>query len=117
APVATSLVSDWATDDNYSHGFIIVPFAVYFAWERRARLASVPVVPSLLGLGVALAGMGVLLVGLLGAERFLTRLSMLLVLTGSLAFVRGWAAVRVMAFPLAFLLLMIPIPAIIFNRI
>ena len=35
--VLVSLVGAWYTDDNYSHGFFIVPLAVYFAWERRAR--------------------------------------------------------------------------------
>jgi exosortase len=60
--------------------------------------------------------MGMLLVGLLGAERFLTRVSMILVIVGGLAFVRGWPTVRTLMFPLAFLFLMIPIPAIIFNQ-
>lgn len=115
--VMVRLASDWATDDNYSHGFLILPFALYFAWERRHRLASTVVAPSYTGLFVALVGMSLLLVGLLGAERFLTRVSMLVVLVGGLAFARGWASVRVLAFPLGFLLLMIPIPAIVFNQI
>jgi len=33
--VFIKLVSDWYHDDNYSHGFLIVPIAAYFAWERR----------------------------------------------------------------------------------
>ena len=36
--VIVKLVSDWATDDNYSHGFLIVPIALYLAWERRDKL-------------------------------------------------------------------------------
>ena len=28
------------TDDNYPHGFLIVPIALCLAWERRARLAD-----------------------------------------------------------------------------
>jgi exosortase len=115
--VAARLVADWAADDNYSHGFIIVPFALYFAWERRLRFTETPRLPSLTGLLCVVAGLLLLVVGLLGAERFATRLSMVVVLVGAVAFMRGWAAVRVMAFPLAFLLLMIPIPAIIFNKI
>jgi exosortase len=116
-PVLAGLVSDWRTDDNYSHGFLIVPLAAYFAWERRTTLRNAAVGPSALGLGVVLAGLAILLAGLLGAELFLPRVSILVVFLGALAFLRGWAAVRVMAFPLAFLLLMIPIPAILFNQI
>jgi exosortase len=63
------------------------------------------------------AGLAILLAGQLGAELFLTRVSMLVVLTGALLFLLGWGALRVLAFPLAFLILMIPIPAIIFNQI
>ena len=36
--VIVKLVNDWIVDDNYSHGFFIVPLALYFAWERRDRL-------------------------------------------------------------------------------
>ena len=45
-PVLSSLVSQWASDENYSHGFLIVPFAIYFAWAQRARLAAAPLRPS-----------------------------------------------------------------------
>ncbi len=38
--VIQKLVYDWGTDDNYSHGFLIVPIAAYLAWERRDRLAA-----------------------------------------------------------------------------
>ena len=34
------LAQDWKTDDNYSHGFLIIPLAAYFAYERRTRLGS-----------------------------------------------------------------------------
>lgn len=116
-PVITRLVSDWATDDNYSHGFVIVPFALFFAWERRARLAAAIVQPSSWGLLVVAAGLTVLAAGQLGAELFLARASLLIVMAGAIVFLRGWATLRVLAFPLAFLVLMIPIPAIIFNKI
>ena len=40
AQVLSKLVYDWANDGNYSHGFLIVPLAAYFVWERRLRLAG-----------------------------------------------------------------------------
>lgn len=116
-PVLLGLAADWWTDDNYSHGFVVLPFAAYFTWERLGRLRRTRVAPSHAGLVVVLAGLAVYLAGTLGAERFLARVSMLVVLVGGLAWVRGWPTVRVLALPLAFLLLMIPIPAIIFNKL
>jgi exosortase len=68
-------------------------------------------------LPVIAAGLGLLIAGLLGAELFLPRVSILVTLVGSLLFVLGWRALRILAFPIGFLLLMIPIPAIIFNQI
>jgi exosortase len=115
--VARKLVYDWAHDDNYSHGFLIVPIALYFVWERRGRLLAAPIKPTWFGLIVFAAGIGLLLAGLLGAELFLSRVSLIFTLLGMLLFLFGWGYVRVLAFPLAFLLLMIPLPAIVFNQI
>jgi exosortase len=117
AHVLTKLVHDWATDDNYSHGFLIVPVALYFAWERRARLQALPTAGSPFGLVVLLGSLAVLALGLLGAELFLTRISILGVITGTVLFLGGWRHLRVLTLPIAFLLLMIPIPAIVFNQI
>ena len=115
--VVRHLVHDWMRDENYSHGFLIVPLALYFVWERRRRLAAVAVAPSNLGLVIVLGSLGVLLAGVLGAELFLTRVSLIGLVAGSIVFLLGWRALRVLAFPVALLLLMIPIPALIFNQI
>lgn len=116
-PVLLRLAEDWNTDDNYSHGFFIIPLAAYFVWDRRTRLAAIPAVPSASGLIIVFGGLGLLLAGLLGAELFLTRVSLIVVASGAVVFLLSWAALRTLAFPLAFLLLMIPIPAILFNQV
>ena len=117
SPVFQQLVHDWLNDDNYSHGFLVVPFSLYFAWERRHAHAALQARPAISGLLVAMAGLSILVVGRLGADLFLTRVSLLPVLAGGIAFVWGWATVRILALPLGFLVLMIPLPAIIFNQI
>src|SRR4029078_1054264 len=58
-----------------------------------------------------------ILCGLLGADFFLTRISLIGVLAGSIWFLFGWKHVRLLAFPLLLLFLMIPLPAMIFNQI
>lgn len=115
--VILRLVRDWYTDENYSHGFLIVPLSVYFAWERRLRLKEAVQRPSLFGLALILGSQGLLLAGILGSELFLTRVSMLGTLAGAILFLYGWNHLRILIFPIAFLILMIPIPAIIFNQI
>jgi exosortase len=115
--VLYKLVMDWANDGNYSHGFFIVPLSAFFVWERRQALAATPIRPSWVGFFVMVASIGVLLAGLLGAELFLSRVSIIGLLVGGVLFVLGWGHLRKLAFPLAFLLLMIPIPAILFNQI
>ena len=115
--VLSKLIYDWGHDDNYSHGFLIVPLAAYFAWERRVALAAAPRQPSGWGLTVILVSLLLLIAGTLGAELFLTRISIIALIAGSVLFVLGPAALRVLAFPIGFLILMVPPPAIIFNQI
>jgi exosortase len=115
--VIAKLVANWRDDGNYSHGFLIVPIALYLAWERRHRFLAATHRPAASGLVVVVGSILVLLTGILGSELFLTRISILGTLTGAVLFLFGWQRLRVLAFPLAFLLLMIPLPAIVFNQI
>jgi exosortase len=117
APVVSKLVHDWSHDENYSHGFLIVPLAAWFAWQQRARLVAAVPRPSMLGLVAICAALALVIVGRLGAELFLTRISLLVMLAGGILFLHGWQHLRVLTFPLLFLLLMVPLPAIIFNQI
>jgi exosortase len=116
-PVLSSLVQQWASDENYSHGFIIIPFAIYFAWRQRRALSALPSQPSVAGLVIVAGSLAIFLAGLLGAELFLTRISLIGVLAGSIWFLFGWRHVRLLAFPLLLLILMVPLPAMIFNQI
>jgi exosortase len=115
--VIASLMHDWSVDDNYSHGFFIVPIALYFAWERRVALKEAVRNASAWGLVLVVCSLAMLVAGILGVELFLTRVSMLGVLAGGILFLFGWNHIKILIFPVAFLLLMIPIPAIVFNQV
>ena len=117
-PVLAKLSADWSADPNYSHGVIVAPLALYFAWGRRDALGAAALRPSIV-LGTLLIGFGLLLLlaGVRGAELFLQRVSMLPVLAGIVVLVLGTRHLRLLLFPLAFLLLMIPLPAILFNQV
>jgi exosortase len=115
--VLSSLVRQWAGDDNYSHGFFIIPLALFLAWERRHSLSRIEPQPHVAGLALILASLVLFAGGVLAAELFLPRLSLVGVVVGTILFVWGPSHVRLLAFPLALLPLMIPLPAIVFNQI
>src|SRR5438105_14722289 len=77
------LVNAWWTDPNFSHGFFVPLFSGLVIWQRREQLALVPVRPSWWGLLFAALSLAVLVLGTLGAELFLARASLVL-LIGSL---------------------------------
>jgi exosortase len=115
--VIIKLVNDWYIDENYSHGFLIIPIALYFVWERRNRLKEAANNPSSWGLGIVLGSMAMLLAGILGSEQFLMRISILGAIAGFILYLYGWNHLKILSLPVAFLLLMIPIPAIVINQI
>jgi len=111
------LVSQWRTDQDFSHGFFVPLFSGFVVWQERERLARLIRRPSWSGLALILAGLGLLVAGQMGAELFLTRSSLLILLAGFVVLFAGWNVFRALLFPWAFLFLMIPIPDIIFNQI
>lgn len=116
-PILIALVTDWWGDPNYGHGFLVPVFAGFVLWKERLRLAEIQLRPSNFGFLVMLGAVGLLLVGSLGAELFTSRFSMLILVAGIVLFLAGWKMLRAVSFPLAFLILMIPIPVLIFNQI
>jgi exosortase len=112
-----SLAHQWATDEDVGHGFFVPVVAAWIAWQRRDQILALKFQPAWWGLGVMIWGAAQGYIGRLGAELFLERSSVLVLLVGLLLTIGGTALVRVLAFPLLLLPFMIPIPAIIYNQI
>ena len=111
------LVFQWWKDPNYGHGFFVPLFSGYILWHQRERWMKSEIKPSNFGFLVMLAAVGLLFIGSLGAELFTSRFSLLVLIAGIILFLAGWKMLRAVAFPLAFLVFMIPIPVIIYNQI
>jgi exosortase D (VPLPA-CTERM-specific) len=116
-PTLTHLLGQWWHDPNFSHGFFVPAFSAFVVWQGRTRLAQIPLKPSWSGLAILALALAVLVIGQTGAELFLARSSLLLLLSGLIVLFLGWNYLRALLFPMAFLVLMIPIPAIVFNQI
>jgi exosortase len=113
-----ALVMDWWTDNQgASYGILVPPLALYIAWSRRRRTFSIASKQDMRGLLVILFSCMMFLVGRFGAEYFLTRLSLVLLLAGISWTFWGWPRTRTLAFPFLLLLTMIPLPMLVFNRI
>ena len=115
--VLAKLVTDWWLIPDFSHGFLVPIFAGYLLWARRRTLVETKIAPAWSGLIFVLLGLAVLLLGVFGAELFLSRISILIVLAGLVLWFGGHALLKEVRFPLLVLLLAIPIPAILFNQL
>jgi exosortase len=118
ASVLIKLSHDWWVDENYSHG-LLIPFVIgYILWAERDRLSSVRYKPSMVWGGAAvLLALFALWTGVAGAELFMQRISLVLILAGVVVYFWGAAMLRLTWVPLGLLLLAIPIPAIVLNKI
>ena len=115
--ILAHLILQWWQNPNFSHGFFVPAFSALVIWQERHALAKIPLKPSWSGLPIAVLAVCTLVLGQLGAELFLSRFSLLILLAGLIALFCGWTYFRALLFPWAFLILMIPIPTLIFNQI
>ena len=106
-----SLMHQWSTDGNWSHGWLVPVFSLYFLFIHRDELARTPIRPNYLGLVV-------MLLSLLGLYYFSLKrfgypqpLSIIPCLMGLALFLGGWSILRRVWFPIVFLACAIPIPA------
>ena len=116
-PTLWRLVGEWWRNEDYNFGFIVPVFSAFVLWQERDRLREVVHLPSWSGLTLLFLGLVVLTLGQLGAELFTARASVLLVLAGIVVLFYGWQMFRAVLFPWAFLLLAIPFPTLIYNKI
>jgi exosortase len=115
--ISIALVRQWWDDPNFSLGFFVPLLSANLVWQRREKLAGLPLKPSWWGLAVMLGAIGILIVGTFGSELFLSRSSLLFLLAGLIILFLGWAHFRALIFPWAFLFLMIPVPTLILNEV
>lgn len=107
------LVQDWIRDDNYSHGFFIIPLSIYIIFKKRAEL-KFPAVYSKKGLVLFVLGCLGLIVGTAASEYFSSRVAFVIMVSGISLYFIGEENFKKIWFAFVFLIFMIPIPAIIY---
>jgi exosortase B len=110
-PTFVQLVEGPWQSEQDGHGPLIIAAAIYLVWASRNRLREVEVAPA------PFAGWALLLFGL--AMLFLSRtqdlitmevLSELPVIAGCILLLAGWKVLRILAFPIGFLIFSVPAP-------
>jgi exosortase len=115
--VAIKLVHDWYTDPDFSHGFLVPLFSGYLLWSKRAAIRRIPLQQSWSGVPLIVAAIFTLFLGVYGAELFLARISLVMLLGGLIWTFAGRPMLRELRFPLLVLLLAIPLPKVLYNQI
>lgn len=117
ASILARLFAQWINDPNFSHGIFVPAFALFVLWQDRKKLKAIAPAPSWSGLPILIGALLMLMLGVLGAELFLSRTSLLVLLAGLIVLFQGWAFFRAVLFPWAFLILMIPVPTLILQKV
>ncbi|MEO8225630.1 MAG: exosortase/archaeosortase family protein [Gammaproteobacteria bacterium] len=119
AGVTRALLVEWFTSPDASYGLILGGVVAALVWRRRRLITVAASSPMASAAAVFIVGFGLALylAGLFAADLYTTRASFVVVAAGLLWFLGGAGALRVMAAPLFFLLLAVPIPQLVVNTI
>lgn len=115
--IAAKLIYDWYTLPDYSHGFLVPLFSLFLLWDKRKIIRSIPIRQSWAGISLVVFAIIVLILGVYGVDLFTSRVSFVILMAGLVWTFAGSAMLREVRFPLLVLLLAIPFPEIIFNKI
>jgi exosortase len=108
------IVAKWLTDENWSHGFLVPVFSLYFLGVHRREIFSAPRRTNLLGLVVLLASLGIYALFFLKRIGYPQHLSIVTTLLGLVLFLGGWQVLKKVWLPICYLVFAIPIPGSIY---
>lgn len=107
-PTASSMATKWWTDGTFGHALFILPLVGWLIWQRREEIKATKFRPS--WLGIVATGLASLLwfTGWLADVTILQQAGLVFMLQASILAVFGWAMVKVILFPLFYLVFAIP---------
>lgn len=110
------LFDQWGRDD-YSHGPFIPIISAVLIWQRWTQVARVGISPSWWGALLVAIGMLLFILGDYATLYVVLHLSLWIVIIGVVLSFIGRPAMRVLAFPLSYLLTAIPLPVFLYNTL
>ncbi len=117
SPVWKNLFHVWATSEDYSHGFFIVPITLLIIWQKRTELANSTAHPSWLIFPLVLVSVFIYIFAHLAGIATVSSYSMILFLISSTWFLYGRNVLQIIIFPLFLLFFMVPAPAQVYATL
>jgi exosortase D (VPLPA-CTERM-specific) len=112
-----AMVIIWSTNEDYSSGFLIPLVSAYLLWEKRDTLKDIPVKSAWMVLPLLIVFVTLSLYGILGSSGNVSMPSVPILIILFFAFCYGIEAAKRLLLPLAFLIFMVPVPAVIERTI
>ena len=112
-PAFMWMLDNWnGRDTYYSHGFLIPLISIFIIWQKRKALSQLPLKPLNSGWLLFLGGLLIHIISASWQVNFTSAFSFILTLIGMVMLFFGKNYLRQLLFPIAFLLFMIPLPAV-----
>jgi exosortase len=105
-PALRWMVNSWMSSDYYSHGFLVPLISGFLIWTKREAFNQAE--PSLAGAGVLIFATALYVLGFIMETSVLGAVAFVLTIVGLILSLFGFRTTRAFAFPLVFLLFMIP---------
>lgn len=116
ATFATALSKVWFSDQEFSYGLVVPILVVYLIWMRRNELREATKTTWTAGLAIAAAGSCLRILAALTGTLISSGVALAVSLIGIAAFLWGRQVMRIVAFPLALLVLMVPLPSYVSGQ-
>jgi exosortase len=117
APVVRDLAHAWWTHPYAGHGPLVPAFSAFLLWTDRGRIRTSFAAGHPIGIAVILLALGLLLAGRSMESLLLQGVSLVTCLAGMVLWVLGPRTLQAAAFPVAFLLFMLPLPNPVANAV
>jgi len=107
-----TIIGLWVTDANWSHGFLIPLFSLYFINQHRKEILNLQTKPNYLGLVFLIWWILFYFFNIISPAgyAYLRPVSMIAALAAVALFLGGWVLVKHTWLPIAFLIFAVPLP-------
>jgi exosortase D (VPLPA-CTERM-specific) len=114
-PGIEELIQTWNSVEEYSYGWLIPPIVVFLVWQRTDMLRQLELRGSKWGWLVLGAAVVLCVTGRLSLVRLLLQYGFIVGIFGLALAATGLAGMRLLSWPLAMLVLMVPLPHFVLH--